>query len=72
MECVIHSKLSHIFHSIMEAKVTQNQLFEQASIDRSYVQRIEVGICSPTAEVLIRLRRARDCTWNEYLFRDLD
>jgi transcriptional regulator with XRE-family HTH domain len=55
----------------VEAKLTQNELSDLAEIDRSFIQRIEAGINSPSAEVLVRLRRALKCTWDQ-LFRGVD
>jgi len=48
-------------------KITQEQLCEQAEIDRSYLQRIENGNSSPTLEVATRLRKALCCDWKELL-----
>jgi transcriptional regulator with XRE-family HTH domain len=47
--------------------LTQDQLAEGAEIDRRYVQRIEAGTANPGIDVLIRLRRALDCSWEELL-----
>jgi transcriptional regulator with XRE-family HTH domain len=49
----------------IDAQLTQYQLSEQASMDRSFLQRIEAGKSSPTAEILMRLKRALNCTWNQ-------
>jgi transcriptional regulator with XRE-family HTH domain len=54
-----------------QAKLTQNELSDLAEIDRSFIQRIEAGSNSPSAEVLIRLRRALKCSWGE-IFQELD
>jgi transcriptional regulator with XRE-family HTH domain len=53
------------------AHLTQNQLADLASIDRSFLQRIEAGASSPSTEVLLRLKRALNCTW-EQIFDGLD
>ena len=55
----------------VKAQLTQNQLSDLADIDRSFVQRIEAGSNSPSAEVLVRLRRALNCTWDQ-LFQGVD
>ena len=55
----------------VEAKLTQNELCDLVEIDRSFIQRIEAGTNSPSAEVLIRLRRALKCTWDQ-LFHGVD
>jgi transcriptional regulator with XRE-family HTH domain len=55
----------------MISNLTQERLSDLASIDRSFVQRIEAGTSSPTAEVLIRLKRAFGCSWEE-LFQGID
>ena len=55
----------------VEARLTQNELSDLAEIDRSFVQRIEAGNNSPSAEVLVRLRRAVKCTWDQ-LFQNVD
>jgi transcriptional regulator with XRE-family HTH domain len=55
----------------VEARLTQNELSELAEIDRSFVQRVEAGSNSPSAEVLVRLRRALKCTWDQ-LFHGVD
>ena len=51
--------------------LTQNELSDLAEIDRSFIQRIEAGKNSPSADVLIRLRRALRCTWDQ-LFAGVD
>jgi transcriptional regulator with XRE-family HTH domain len=51
--------------------LTQNELCDLAEIDRSFIQRIEAGANSPSANVLIRLRRALQCSWDQ-LFQDVD
>jgi transcriptional regulator with XRE-family HTH domain len=55
----------------VEAQLTQNELSDLAEIDRSFIQRIETGSNSPSAEVLVRLRRALKCTWDQ-LFQGVD
>jgi len=49
---------------------TQEQLAEKAEISRRYLQRIESGERNPTVDILTRLRRALDCSWND-LFKDV-
>ena len=49
---------------------TQEQLAEKAEISRRYFQRIESGERNPTVDILTRLRRALDCSWND-LFKDV-
>ena len=51
--------------------LTQDQVSDSATIDRSFVQRIEAGTSSSTAEVLIRLKRALKCSWDE-LFQGIE
>ncbi|HEY9154184.1 MAG TPA: helix-turn-helix transcriptional regulator [Opitutaceae bacterium] len=46
------------------AQLTQEQLAEAASIDRSYLQRIEAGTTNPTFDVLFRLGKALGTTWS--------
>ena len=55
----------------VNASLTQNQLSELASIDRSFLQRIEAGTSNPSTEVLLRLKGALKCTWNQ-IFNGLD
>jgi len=55
----------------VKAQLTQNQLSDLADVDRSFIQRIEAGSNSPSAEVLVRLRRALKCTWDQ-LFQGVD
>jgi transcriptional regulator with XRE-family HTH domain len=50
--------------------LTQEQLAEKADISRRYLQRIESGEKNPTVDVLTKLRRALNCTWND-LFEDV-
>ncbi len=45
--------------------LTQEQLSEAASIDRSYLQRIEAGTTNPTFDVLIRLGKALGASWRD-------
>ncbi|XHR28746.1 MAG: helix-turn-helix domain-containing protein [Chthoniobacteraceae bacterium] len=48
----------------LERSLTQNRLCELAEIDRSYLQRIEKGQFQPTLPVILRLKRALDCSWD--------
>jgi transcriptional regulator with XRE-family HTH domain len=47
--------------------MTQEVLAKKASIDRRYVQRIEAGTANPGVEVLDRLRRVFECSWDDLL-----
>jgi transcriptional regulator with XRE-family HTH domain len=47
--------------------MTQEVLAEKAEIDRRYVQRMERGTANAGIDVLTRVRRALDCTWQELL-----
>ena len=55
----------------VSSDLTQNRLADLASIDRSFLQRIEAGTSNPSTEVLLRLKRALKCTW-EQIFDGLD
>lgn len=58
-------------HSLRQrAGLTQEQLAELADIDRSYIQRIEAGLRTPSVEIVIRLQKALKCGWDD-LFRNL-
>jgi transcriptional regulator with XRE-family HTH domain len=50
------------------AGLTQEQLCEAASIDRSYLQRIETGTMNPSFDVLWRLVKALKASWLDVLF----
>jgi transcriptional regulator with XRE-family HTH domain len=52
----------------VDARRTQNQLSEEAQIDRSFLQRIEAGKSSPTAIILVRIKRALNCSWDDIFF----
>lgn len=47
--------------------MTQERLTELAAIDRRYVQRIEAGTANPGVEVVARLRKAFQCSWEDLL-----
>lgn len=49
----------------MTAKMTQEELSDQAQIDRRQLQRIEAGTANPGVEMLARLRKALDCSWED-------
>ena len=49
----------------MTAKMTQEELSDQAQIDRRQLQRIEAGTANPGVEMLARLRMALDCSWED-------
>ena len=46
---------------------TQEVLAELAEIDRRYVQRIEAGTANPGVDVVARLRKSFQCSWEELL-----
>ena len=46
---------------------TQERLSELVEIDRRYVQRIERGTANPGVEVLARLKKAFNCSWDDLL-----
>ena len=52
-----------------QAQLTQEQLCERADIDRSYIQRIEAGLRTPSVEVVVKLQKALKCDWED-LFRN--
>ena len=47
--------------------LTQEQLAEQAGIDRRFIQKIEVGELGTSLAVLKRLRKALKITWDALL-----
>lgn len=47
--------------------ITQERLSELVEIDRRYVQRIEAGTANPGVDVLVRLKQAFRCSWEELL-----
>ncbi len=49
----------------MTRRLSQEKLAEKADLSRRHVQRIEAGDRNPSAEMLIKLRRALECTWDE-------
>jgi len=51
----------------MQEGMSQNRLCELADIDRSYLQRIESGRSNPTLEVVARLKKALNCSWEVIL-----
>jgi len=50
--------------------LTQEALAEKADLSRRYLQEIESGAKSPTVPILVKLRRALNCPWEE-LFKGL-
>jgi transcriptional regulator with XRE-family HTH domain len=49
------------------AGYTQEQLAEFVEIDRRYVQRIEAGTANPGIDIIWRLRKIFQCSWDELL-----
>ncbi|XHR28191.1 MAG: helix-turn-helix domain-containing protein [Chthoniobacteraceae bacterium] len=47
--------------------LTQFQLATEAEISRNHVQRLEKGQCQPTLAVVLRLKKALGCSWDELL-----
>jgi len=47
--------------------LTQEQLAEKVTVDRTYIQRIEKGTANPGIDVLQRLKAALDVDWEELL-----
>jgi len=52
------------------ANLTQEKVAEKLDISARHFQKLEAGTVSPTFGVLLRLRRALGCTWEE-LFESL-
>ncbi len=50
-----------------ERGLTQEQLAEKVTVDRTYIQRIEKGTANPGIDVLQRLKAALDVDWEELL-----
>ena len=51
----------------MAQGLTQEELADQSRIDRRQLQRIEAGTANPGVEMLVRLRKALDCSWLDLL-----
>jgi transcriptional regulator with XRE-family HTH domain len=49
----------------MTLELTQEDLADQAQIDRRQLQRIEAGTANPGIEMIARLRKALDCSWED-------
>jgi len=49
----------------MAKKLTQEQLAEKAEISHRYLQSIEAGKKQPSINVVVRLRYALGCSWDE-------
>ncbi len=47
--------------------LTQRLLADLATIDRRFLQRIESGESGPTIEVMVKLKRALKCSWDDLL-----
>jgi transcriptional regulator with XRE-family HTH domain len=68
----VKRRLGQNVHKLrVAAGLTQNRLSELAEIDRSFLQRIEAGSSNPTTEILLRLKRALNCSW-DVLLAELD
>jgi DNA-binding XRE family transcriptional regulator len=48
-----------------ERKLTQESLAEKADISRRFLQEIEAGTKNPTVNVIVRLKKALDCSWDD-------
>ncbi len=51
----------------MASGLTQEELADQAQVDRRQLQRIEAGTANPGVEMLARLRKALGCSWPDLL-----
>lgn len=51
----------------MALGLTQEELADQSRMDRRQLQRIEAGTANPGVEMLVRLRKALDCSWLDLL-----
>ena len=49
----------------MALELTQEDLADHAQIDRRQLQRIEAGTANPGVEMIARIRKALDCSWEE-------
>ncbi len=64
----VSTNLGRRIHRLRVAKgLTQEQLCERADIDRSYIQRIEAGTRTPSIEIVVRIQKGLNCTWDELL-----
>jgi transcriptional regulator with XRE-family HTH domain len=64
----VSKNLGRRIHRLRVGKgLTQEQLCELAEIDRSYIQRIEAGTRTPSIEIVIRIQKSLDCSWDELL-----
>ena len=50
----------------MAKKLTQERLAEKAEISHRYLQSIEAGKKQPRIDVVVRLRYALECSWDEF------
>ena len=51
----------------MAKKLTQERLAEKAEISHRYLQSLEAGKKQPGINVVVRLRHALECHWEELL-----
>ena len=51
------------------ARLTQEKVAEEVDLSVRYFQDIEAGVNCPSLQVLICLRDALDCTWDELFER---
>ncbi len=47
--------------------MTQERLAERADISHRYLQSLEAGKKQPSINVVVRLRTALECSWDELL-----
>lgn len=50
-----------------QAGISQEKLAEQVDVHPRYIQKLEAGTGHPSLMVLIRLRKALNCEWNQLL-----
>ena len=48
-----------------EAKLTQEELAEMADLSRRYLQEIEAGKYNPTLTIILGLKSALNCSWDD-------
>jgi transcriptional regulator with XRE-family HTH domain len=51
----------------MERGMTQERLAESAEISHRYLQSLEAGQKEPSISVVVRLRKALECAWDDLL-----
>ena len=54
-----------------ERRLTQEGLAETADISRRFLQEIEAGTKNPTVNVIVRLKKALDCSWDDLFINAL-